>query len=85
MNGGVRRVRYYTHIHRGSHGQLVRETWSEAQVLAAHFKEWAFKCLNAGVDEALITANECLEDWVTVNWALETDANGKPVTRPGTG
>lgn len=73
-------MRYYTCIHPGSHGQLVRETWSESQILAAHFDEWLSKCIKAGVDKAHMTTHRCVEDWVTVTWAWETDADGELIS-----
>ncbi len=73
------KMRYFTRMHPGEYGQTVRETWSEDKILAYYYPTWRSKCLIAGVGVENLTEAACLDDWITVNWALETDELGRPI------
>lgn len=49
---------------------------SEDEILAEYFNEWSQKMFAAG-KEHLISKEQCIQDWVTVNWAFLCDKNGK--------
>ena len=72
-------MRYWTYAEEGWYGQYVQETWSESQILAAHFSSWKEEMKRLGRDQH-ISENECINDWVVVNWAWETDERGMPET-----
>ena len=70
-------MRYWTHCEEGEHGQYIQETWSAAQILAAYFPSWKENMRRLGRDQH-ISENECIIDWVVINWAWETDERGMP-------
>lgn len=72
-------MRYYTfneqHVVDGFHSRV---TASEEAILNHYFSYWAGAMANVGKEE-LITQENCIEDFVTVNWAWETDSYGDKV------
>jgi hypothetical protein len=66
-------------------------TFSEAQILADYYPYWQEQVRRVG-REHLISPENCIEDWVAVNWAEEikppgerNDAEGRTVDLLGEG
>ena len=70
-------MRYWTYCEEGDYGQYIQETWSEAQILAAYFPSWAANMKRLGRDQH-ISEGYCIDDWVVISWAWETDERGMP-------
>lgn len=58
----------------GEFGQDVQETWTEDQILKSYWTYWATKMIDAGKGD-LIDKKRCIDDWVTVHWAIELGSN----------
>lgn len=43
---------------------------SDKAILASYYDHWVDRMKNAGKD-ALISTENCIQDWVTVHWAVE--------------
>jgi hypothetical protein len=55
---------------------------SDEQILATYYPWWAEQIRAVG-REHMITPENCLEDWISVNWAEEiTDATVNKLTPP---
>lgn len=46
-------------------------TVTEEQIKEEYFKHWKDQCTLCGCPEDFLTFENCLEDWITVNWAWE--------------
>jgi hypothetical protein len=69
-------MKYWTICYPGEFGQNVQETFSEQQIIDSYYKYWFGKMVEAGkVDIA--TRERCIEDWITVHWAWETNQFGE--------
>jgi hypothetical protein len=68
-------MKHYTIIYPGEHGQHVQETFSEQQIIDSYFEYWSGKMLSVNKCDLISHAN-CIEDWITVHWAQETDEFG---------
>ena len=77
-NGGVAALpdteKYYTVYAEGKYGPRVVETWAVSQILEAYYPIWRGIIDKKGVSG--LGEKECIEDWVIVNWAFETDRHG---------
>ena len=73
--------KYWTIAFPGEFGQSVVETWTEDQIMEAYYPYWKSRMIEAD-QHSLITKERCLEDWITVHWAVETDEWGEPVYPP---
>lgn len=70
-------MKYWTIVFPGEFGQHVQETWSEPQILSAYLRHWTSKMLeHYGCPHPSMTKENCIEDWVHVHWAMETDEYG---------
>ncbi len=67
--------KYWTICFPGEYGQNVQETWRQDQILNSYYPYWKGKMLEAGKGD-MITTENCLDDWIVVNWAVETDQWG---------
>jgi hypothetical protein len=74
-------VKYWTIVFPGEQGQHVQETWSEEQILKYFYTYWSTKMIEAGKGDD-ISKESCLDDWITVHWATETDEFGNKKSRP---
>lgn len=63
-------MRYYLISFPGEYGQHVDETWSEEQILKAYYTYWCGKMVQ-NVPNPNLDKEECLQDWITVHWAVE--------------
>jgi hypothetical protein len=71
-------MKYWTISFPGEFGQHVVETWSEDQIFSSYIKYWSLRMIESGKGDE-ITKKRCLEDWITVHWAVETDQWGCPM------
>lgn len=68
-------MRYYTICYLGEFNQHVEETFSEDQIIKSYFDYWSDKMKEIG-KEHMISKEKCIEDWIVVHWAVETDKYG---------
>lgn len=71
-------MKYWTICYPGEHGQHVQETFTEQQILKSYFTYWVHKMCEANKHE-LIGDQRCIDDWITVHWAAETDQWGNKI------
>jgi hypothetical protein len=70
-------MKYWT-IAYPTDGGDVEETLSEAMILHYYFPHWSEQMHKIGKDD-MISEELCLEDWVVVHWAWETESDGTPI------
>lgn len=68
-------MKYYTIVFPGEFGQHVQETWNREQILKFYWKYWNVKMFQAGMGDE-VSEDRCVEDWIVVHWATETDEFG---------
>jgi hypothetical protein len=73
-------MKYYTISYPGELGQHIQETLSEFQILQTYFEYWCGKMIEVGRQDQ-IGILKCIEDWITIHFAVETDEFGNKVTR----
>ena len=71
-------MKYYTIAFPGEYGQHVVETWSEDQIIKSYFRYWCMKMIEAGRGDQ-VSREQCIDDWIVVHWAVETDQYGKNI------
>lgn len=64
-------MRYWKSIYPDNKGRIIIKIVSEDEILQNYWNFWKEKMLKAKKDRKLITKKNCIEDWVTENWALE--------------
>lgn len=69
-------MRYWTIMYPGEVGQLIRETFSEEQIIQSYYPYWKEKMMSANKGH-LVSETNCLDDWKTIQWAYETDEYGE--------
>ena len=70
----IKTMKYWTIVFPGEYDQTVAETWSEDQIIESYYKYWSAKMIqNSKTD---LSRENCIEDWVIVHWAVETDEFG---------
>jgi hypothetical protein len=60
----------------------VSVTLSENAILTSYFPKWYELMAKAGKDipaDAKITERMCIDDWITIHWAYETDEFGTKI------
>jgi hypothetical protein len=68
-------MKYYTIVFPGEYGQHVQETWSTDQILKSYYPYWCGMMIQNVAAPDLSEVN-CIDDWITVHWAMETDQFG---------
>jgi len=68
-------MKYYTIAYPGEFGQHVQETFSEDQIIKSYYSYWFMKMCQANKN-GLISRERCIDDWIVVHWAVETDPLG---------
>ena len=68
-------MKYWTIAYPGEFGQHVQETFSEDQIIQSYYKYWYGKMVQANKHE-FISREQCIDDWIVVHWAVETDQFG---------
>lgn len=71
-------MKYWTISFPGEHGQHVVETWSEDQILDSYYKYWCQKMV-MNKPGSTLSQGSCIEDWIVVHWAVETDQWGNKI------
>lgn len=71
-------MKYYTICFPGKYGQNVIETWSVEQIIESYYPYWCGK-MREKFDNPYLDRDMCLDDWIVVNWAVETDKWGNKV------
>lgn len=72
-------MKYWTISFPGECGQHVVETWSEKQIiLSPYFLHWCEQMTKVGKQDE-ISIQRCLDDWIVVHWAVETDQWGNKI------
>lgn len=71
-------MKYYTMCYPGEYGQNVQETFSEFQILKSYFPYWCHKMCEVNKHKE-ISIDRCIEDWIVVHWAWETDQFGNRI------
>lgn len=71
-------MKYYTMCYPGEVGQHVQETFSEYQILQSYFEYWYSQMRKVEkYDE--VSIENCIQDWITSHWAVETDEFGNKI------
>lgn len=70
-------MKYWTICYPDESGH-VEETLSEAMILQYYYPYWSEQMHKVGKQD-MISEELCIEDWVIVHWAWETDASGEPI------
>lgn len=68
-------MKYYTICFPGKYGQNVVETWSTEQIIESYYGYWTGMMESVGKEDQ-ISEEKAIEDWIVVNWAVETDRLG---------
>lgn len=68
-------MKYWTIAFPGECGQHITETWTEDQILSSYYNYWCERMIEAGKRDEIST-DRCIDDWVVVHWAKETDQWG---------
>jgi hypothetical protein len=68
-------MKYYTIVFPGEFGQHVQETWTREQILKFYWTHWNRKMFQSGNSDK-VSEDNCIEDWITIHWAEETDEFG---------
>jgi hypothetical protein len=68
-------MKYYTIVFPGEFGQHVQETWRTDQILKYYYTYWVTKILENDPSKDIFE-QQCIEDWCTTHWAMETDEWG---------
>lgn len=68
-------MKYYTIVYPGEFGQLVKETFSEDQIIKSYYRYWITKMIKANKYD-MISRELCIDDWISLHWAMETDQFG---------
>lgn len=71
-------MKYWTIAFPGEFGQHVVETWSEEQIIKSYYTYWAGKMLE-NVKNPDLDKESCIDDWVTVHWAVRTNEWGDKI------
>ena len=75
MQENKSKERYLTIVFPGQFGQHVQETWTIKQILNSYFSYWAEQMIKVGRGDQ-VNEHECIQDWVNIHWAEETDQFG---------
>lgn len=68
-------MKHYTIVFPGEFGQHVQETWNTEQILKSYYTYWNRKMFESGNADKVNEQN-CIDDWITLHWAQETDQWG---------
>jgi hypothetical protein len=68
-------MKYWTIVFPGEFEQHVQETWSEDQIIKSYYTYWSTKMIQ-NVKDADLSRDKCIEDWIVIHWAIETNEFG---------
>lgn len=66
--------RIFQWVELGDDDQPVTRTTTDEEILRDYFPWWSAQMRRAGKPEADITPAHCVDDFVTVHWACEVEA-----------
>jgi hypothetical protein len=69
-------MKYWTIVFPGEFEQHVQETWSEDQIIKSYYTYWSTKMIQ-NVKDADLSRDKCIEDWIVIHWAIETNEFGR--------
>ena len=69
-------MKYWTISFPGEYGQHVVETWSQEQILKSYYTYWNKKMFESG-NADLVSEENCIQDWIVIHHAYETNQWGK--------
>jgi len=70
-------MKHYVFYYMGKNGSERTEVYSEDMIINEYWKYWSSKMVDKyGDNNELLTRRNCIEDWVTVNWAIEVESPG---------
>jgi hypothetical protein len=69
-------MKYWTIVFPGEFEQHVQETWSEDQIIKSYYTYWSTKMIQ-NVKDADLSRDKCIEDWIVIHWATETNEFGR--------
>lgn len=72
-------MKYYTICYPGEVGQLVKETFTEQQILASYWDYWSERMRDSSQPVEKVTEENCIIDWIVIHWATQTDQNGNKI------
>jgi hypothetical protein len=68
-------MKTYSYVEPGFNGEPVEVVYNEAEILFEYWPYWKEQMVKKyGEGHELITDNNCIEDWVAINWATEVKA-----------
>ena len=71
-------MRYFTYAEPGPNDEPLEITMSEKEIFDTYWPHWySLMVKKYGNDHPLINFENCLEDWVVVNWAIEKPPTAK--------
>jgi len=68
-------MRYWTCVFPDDKGEAIYETFSDDEIITIYYPYWSEKMIHKYGREEFErnwSKIECIEDWVTVNWAWES-------------
>ena len=67
-------MRYYSYVEPTEDGGTAICTFSEEAIMNDYWPYWEMRMIaKYGPGHELITKENCLDDWIVVNWALQVD------------
>jgi hypothetical protein len=68
-------VKIYSYVEPGLNNEPVEIIYTEYEILFEYWSFWKEQMIKKyGEDHELITEENCIEDWLSVNWATEVKA-----------
>ena len=77
-------MKIWSYIYPGEYGGIIEVFLTENEILHNYWPFWKSAMIKKfGEGHELITEEHCIDDWITVNWAMEvidgkTNLNEKP-------
>ena len=68
-------MKIYSYVEPGLNNEPVEIIYTEYEILFEYWSFWKEQMIKKyGEDHELITEENCIEDWLSVNWATEVKA-----------
>lgn len=65
-------MKLYSYVEPGLNNKPVEVIYSEDEIIEEYWESWSERMIKKyGEDHEWITTENCIEDWITVNWASE--------------
>ena len=66
-------MKYWSISYPDENNNNVTETFSEQEIIEMEWKRWCDNMQKAGKNLSDYTFQDCIDDWVVVNWAIESN------------